>query len=161
MPTTRLVRTIHAEDGTSVFAADDEPAPFHPMGPGRSAFTVFDTRPSVPVNNMDPIPAFVPAIPRCPEQGAIFCITDIQAGDSSPMHRTASIDYCVVVSGEIVLKLDSGEEKTVRPGEFIVQQGVNHQWANNTQEVCRLAFVMVASEKVVIKGEQALESTAR
>ena len=161
MLTTRLIRTTHGEDGTAVFAPDDELAPFAPMGPGRSAFTVFDTRQSVPVNNMDPIPIFSPAIPRCPEHGAIFCITDLQAGDRSPMHRTISIDYCVVVSGEVVLKLDSGEEKTVRAGEFIVQQGVNHQWVNNTQEVCRLAFVMVASEKHVNKDGQTLESTVR
>ncbi|KAG9253964.1 uncharacterized protein F5Z01DRAFT_655618 [Emericellopsis atlantica] len=159
MSSTRLIRTIHKEDGTSVFAPEDELAPFAPMGPGRTVFTVLDTRQSVPVNNLAPIKAFAPQIPRCPEKGVIFCITDLQAGDSSPMHRTVSIDYCVVLSGQVVLKLESGEERTAKAGEFIVQQGVNHQWINKTQEVCRLGFVMIASEKIMMKDGELLEGT--
>ncbi|KAL2208373.1 hypothetical protein CC79DRAFT_1331553 [Sarocladium strictum] len=156
---TRLIRTTHSEDGTSVFATDDKLAPFAPLGPGRSVFTVFDSRASIPVNNKDAIPIFSPMIPRCPEKGAIFCTADLQAGDSSPMHRTDSIDYCIVLSGEILLKLDGGEERTVKAGEFIVQQGVNHQWVNNTKQICRIAFVMVASQKLVADDGQPMKST--
>jgi quercetin dioxygenase-like cupin family protein len=76
------------------------------------------------------------------------------------MHRTLSLDYAVVLSGEIVLELDSGEEKTVREGEFIVQRGANHAWHNRSEtEVCRIVFVMVGAEAMKsAKGEDLAET---
>ncbi|KPM42844.1 hypothetical protein AK830_g3690 [Neonectria ditissima] len=153
----RLVRTTHSEDGTSIFASDERVTSFAPFPPKRSAFTVFDIRESVPVNNMDAIPSFANTLPRCSPQGAVFAISQIEGGDSSPMHRTHSIDYCHVLSGEIVLALDGGDEKTVKAGEFIVQQGVNHSWINRTELPCRLLFVMIGAEKVVLENGKVLE----
>jgi len=68
------------------------------------------------------------------------------------MHRTLTLDYAAVMKGEIVLKLDSGEEKVIREGEFMVQRGTNHQWLNRGSEVCRMLVVMVAAEKVVTEN---------
>ncbi|KAH7175700.1 hypothetical protein EDB81DRAFT_874532 [Dactylonectria macrodidyma] len=155
----RLVRTAHTEDGTSIFASDARLTPFMPFGPQAGAFTIFDIRQSVPVNNMDPIPAFSNTLPRCPPQGAICCLTRIQPGAGSPMHRTESIDYCVVISGEIVLVLDGGDEKTIRAGEFIVQQGVNHKWLNRTDMPCQILFVMLAADKIVLEDGTGLDET--
>lgn len=75
------------------------------------------------------------------------------------MHRTLSLDYCIVLSGEIVLELDGGEEKTVKAGEFIIQGGANHRWINRTNEVCRVAFVMAGAEKVRLESGEELEET--
>jgi quercetin dioxygenase-like cupin family protein len=75
------------------------------------------------------------------------------------MHRTLSLDYSVVLSGEIVLRLDGGEEKTIRAGEVIVQRGCNHEWLNRTDQVCRIAVVMVGAEKVVLGDGTSLEET--
>lgn len=75
------------------------------------------------------------------------------------MHRTQSLDYAAVISGEIVLRLDSGEEKMVKAGEFIVQRGVNHEWINRGKEVCRVMFVMVGAQKIVLDNGTALEET--
>lgn len=74
------------------------------------------------------------------------------------MHRTLSIDYCIVLHGEILIRLDGGEEKTVKAGEVIIQQGTNHQWVNQTGETCRLLFVLLGAEKIVI-GDEVLEET--
>ncbi|KAH6894311.1 hypothetical protein B0T10DRAFT_249126 [Thelonectria olida] len=155
----RLVRTTHAEDGTSVFAEDSQLTPFYPFGPQLSCFTIFDTRQSIPVNNTDDIPSFENTLPRCPPSGAIFALTQIQPGGAAPMHRTQSIDYCVVLTGEIVLALDGGEEKTVKAGEFIVQQGVNHSWNNRTDVPCKMLFVMLGAEKVALKDGTVLEES--
>lgn len=76
------------------------------------------------------------------------------------MHRTLSIDYCFVLSGEIVIRLDGGDEKTIKAGEVIVQQGANHQWFNRTEETCRVLFVMLGAEKIVTKEGEVLEETA-
>ncbi len=75
------------------------------------------------------------------------------------MHRTLSLDYIAVVAGEIVLRLDGGEEKVVKAGEFIVQRGVNHEWINRSESVCRIMVVMVAAEKVVCGDGRMLEET--
>jgi uncharacterized cupin superfamily protein len=75
------------------------------------------------------------------------------------MHRTLSLDYIAIISGEIILRLDSGEEKMIKAGEFIVQKGVNHEWINRSENVCRLLAVMVASEKIVLEDGTALEET--
>ena len=67
------------------------------------------------------------------------------------MHRTLSQDYGAVISGEIVMRLDGGEETTLRAGDFVVGRGVNHEWHNRSDQVCRIVVVMVAAEKVVLE----------
>lgn len=160
LPTPRLVRTAHDASGKSIFVEDSHPEPFHPFGPQMTGFTIFDTRTSVPVKNTDAIPSFAQQLPRCPPGGAIFALTEINPGGQAPMHRTVSLDYAVVMSGEIVLALDGGEEKTVKAGEFIVQQGVNHSWTNKGEESCRMLFVMLGAEKIALEDGTVLEETA-
>ena len=58
------------------------------------------------------------------------------------MHRTASVDYAIVMSGEIDMLLDVGEVH-LQTGDIVVQQGTNHAWVNNSQAVCRIAFVLI------------------
>lgn len=159
LPQARLVRTTHNKDGLSVFASDSSLPSFSPFGPQGSSFTVFDVRASVPVTNTDVVPSFADSLPRCPPGGANFCITDIKAGGRAPLHRTQSLDYCVVLSGEIVLRLDSGEETTVRAGEFIVQQGVNHLWINQSDSTCRILCVMLGAQKIELDDGRVLEET--
>ncbi|KAI1101834.1 hypothetical protein F4804DRAFT_287768 [Jackrogersella minutella] len=156
---TRVVVTTHNEDGTSVFHSDHEVEPFSPFGPSGSSFATFDVRSSVPVNNQEEPKELPKGLPRVPPTGVTFCVTNMAPRHSAPMHRTVTLDYAVVLSGEIVLGLDSGEEKTIKAGEFVVQQGVNHTWHNRTDEVCRVAFVMVGAEKVKLANGQELENT--
>ncbi|OAA64743.1 Cupin, RmlC-type [Niveomyces insectorum RCEF 264] len=156
----RVVVTTHTKDGTSVFGADKEVPLFRPFGPSASSFAVFDVRDAVPANNQEPTFSFDNALPRCPPKGVIFCITNIPAGGVAPMHRTQSLDYAVVVAGEIVLKVDSGEEKTVKAGEYIVQGGANHSWINRTGEACRIVCFMVGAEKIKLEDGTELDSTA-
>lgn len=64
-----------------------------------------------------------------------------------------------MVSGEIVLALDSGEERVVKAGEFIVQRGTKHSWDNRGDVPCRVAFVMLGSEVVALEGGERLGET--
>lgn len=67
----------------------------------------------------------------------------VNAGSPHPlMHRTESIDYGVVIEGELTLVLDEGEV-TLRPGSVVVQRGTNHAWANRSDRPCRMLFVLV------------------
>lgn len=144
----RVVVTSHNEAGDTVFSLDSTLPLYHPFGPTVASFAVFDVRSAVPVNNFDAAQSYPNTVPRCPPNGVIFCISNIPANYSVPMHRTLSLDYAVVLNGEITVKLESGEEKTVKAGEFIIQGGVNHQWINRMDETCRIAFVMVGAEKI-------------
>jgi quercetin dioxygenase-like cupin family protein len=157
LPNPRLVVTAHDSSGHSVFASDAEIDLFRPFGPQGSGFGRFHSRLSVPVSNTTSPPEMPNAIIRCPPNGVAFGTTDIAPNFTVPMHRTISLDYAVVISGQIVLKLDGGDERTVVAGESIVQRGTNHQWINRTDQVCRMAFVMVAAEKVVLENGTVLE----
>ena len=58
------------------------------------------------------------------------------------MHRTRSIDYAIVLSGEIWAVMDVGETKMVA-GDVLIQRGTNHAWANRSNAPCVVAFVLI------------------
>lgn len=67
----------------------------------------------------------------------------VQAHSPHPlMHRTESIDYGVVIEGEMTLVLDDSEV-LLKPGSVVVQRGTNHAWANRTGKPCRMLFVLI------------------
>lgn len=61
------------------------------------------------------------------------------------MHRTESIDYAIVLSGEIVMELDDSETR-VKAGDIIIQQGTNHAWINRGTEPCVIAFILIGAD---------------
>ena len=58
------------------------------------------------------------------------------------IHRTQTVDYCMVLDGEITLVLDQ-EEVVMRAGDFCVERGTNHAWANRSGKPCRILFVLI------------------
>jgi mannose-6-phosphate isomerase-like protein (cupin superfamily) len=58
------------------------------------------------------------------------------------MHRTETVDYGIVLEGEITLILDVGET-TVGAGDIVIQRGTNHGWANRSGRNCRIAFILI------------------
>jgi hypothetical protein len=68
-----------------------------------------------------------------------------KAGRHPLMHRTESVDYGIVLSGEIVLLLDD-TEVTLKAGDMVVQRGTIHAWTNRTNEICRMAFILVSAK---------------
>lgn len=113
------------------------------------------------MNNSDPAAVDYTALPRCPSSGVFFGVTEIPANYQVPMYRTISLDYAAVLSGEIVCELDGGEEKTIQAGDCIIQQGTNHQWLNRTENPCRILFVTVGAEKVVLQDGNVLGETVK
>ncbi len=72
-------------------------------------------------------------------------------GDGGParhpfMHRTRSVDYAIVLEGEIDMLLDDSQVH-MKAGDIMVQQGTNHAWVNNAASVCRMAFVLIDGEE--------------
>ena len=58
------------------------------------------------------------------------------------MHRTRTIDYAVIVSGEIDLLMDDTDVH-LQAGDVVVQRGTNHAWVNRGEHPCRIAFILI------------------
>ncbi|OOF94939.1 hypothetical protein ASPCADRAFT_37024, partial [Aspergillus carbonarius ITEM 5010] len=84
------------------------------------------------------IPAYASYLSNPPgitiSTGSVCRIVDIPPHAVSPMHRTVSIDYGVVLEGEVELVLDSGETRVLGRGDVAVQRGTNHAWRNVTPD---------------------------
>jgi mannose-6-phosphate isomerase-like protein (cupin superfamily) len=65
-----------------------------------------------------------------------------QSQRHASFHRTETLDYGIVLEGELVLIMDEGET-TVRAGDIVVQRGTNHGWANRSDKPCRIAFILI------------------
>lgn len=77
------------------------------------------------------------------EVGAAHASTHRGGATRHPhMHRTQTIDYGIVLEGEITLLVDEGEV-TVQAGDIVVQRGTNHAWANRSGRACRIAFILI------------------
>ncbi len=63
-------------------------------------------------------------------------------GPHALMHRTETVDFGIVLSGEVWLVVDEGEAR-LRPGDVVVQRGTSHAWSNRTDATARMAFVLV------------------
>lgn len=76
----------------------------------------------------------------------------------SPMHRTVSLDYGVVLMGDIELVLDSGETRAMKVGDICVQRGTMHAWRNTSQtEWARMLYVLQPCQPVIVNGEELKE----
>ena len=62
-------------------------------------------------------------------------------------HKTDTIDYAIVIEGEIVALMDEGE-RLMKTGDVLIQRGTNHAWANRTEKPARVAFVLIDAKPV-------------
>lgn len=84
--------------------------------------------------------------------GTVFRIVQFDPGNSPRRHRTSSVDYAVVMSGEIDMELDD-EVVHLQAGDVLVQRGTVHNWMNRGAEPCRIAFVLIDAEPVAVGGK--------
>jgi quercetin dioxygenase-like cupin family protein len=139
----RRIVTGHDEDGVSVFAADG-PVPVVRTAPDGALFCEIWATSAMPapVAAAEPDPTLTAlSVPPAPN-GTKIRINVFPPGAVSPMHRTQSVDYGIVLDGEMVLALDDSET-TLRPGDVVVQRGTNHRWENRGAATARMAFILV------------------
>jgi mannose-6-phosphate isomerase-like protein (cupin superfamily) len=68
--------------------------------------------------------------------------------DAPGMHTTDSIDYVVIVSGEVTLELDDGEQTVLRAGDVVIQNGTRHAWRNHGTESCTIVGVAIGADRI-------------
>lgn len=116
----------------------DGPFVLHPPGNG-SVFRIVEFAPEDPetLARLDGRAAFA-------EMGAADAV--IEGARHPFMHCTETVDYAVVLSGEIYLLLDA-TEYLLKAGDTVVQRGTNHAWSNRGTEACRIAFVLIDGQR--------------
>jgi len=149
----RRVVTGHDDTGRSVFLSDGPSPRGHDLSrPGVTFYEVWST-----ASEPAPITAAEPAEPNDRTQtigpagpGSVIRIVDfLPAGGLPRMHRTETIDYVIVLEGEIEMDMDDSTVK-MQAGDVMVQRGTNHAWANRSSKRARVAFVLIDAEPLGI-----------
>jgi quercetin dioxygenase-like cupin family protein len=151
LPAVQRVVTGHNEHGRAVFKSEDV-TQTKMIPSGDASFLLVWTTDTVPANNNDETDGRDRDAGVTLNQGSVIRVVDMLPGKESPMHRTNSIDYGIVMEGEIELELEDGAKRTVRQGGIIVQRGTNHLWRNTTDKVCRIAFVLIEAPAYLHNG---------
>jgi quercetin dioxygenase-like cupin family protein len=84
-----------------------------------------------------------------PANGTRFAVIDFPPGNKPGMHRTETIDYVIVLEGEIEMDMDDSTVK-LKAGDVMVQRGTNHAWANRSDKRARVAFVLIDAKPLAI-----------
>jgi quercetin dioxygenase-like cupin family protein len=94
--------------------------------------------------------------------GSVCRFVDIAPGIVPNMHRTQSIDYGVVIEGEVIMELDDGSETLLKRGDVVVQRGTMHGWKNPSEtEWARMMFVLLEAKSVFIGGKELKEGAPK
>lgn len=173
----RRIVTGHDASGASTVALDSPPprSDAYRHIPGMVSRLVWATEPAqtLPFDGTDPTPAvtsFVPAMsgtrflivtfppdsvfftPGFDPQAAVAENFAISPGlaelfEEDGMHATPTVDYGIVLDGEIWLELDEGRAERLRKHEVVVQNGTRHAWRNKSDRPATLAFVLIGARR--------------
>ncbi|MBO0737042.1 MAG: cupin domain-containing protein [Alphaproteobacteria bacterium] len=86
-------------------------------------------------------------------QGTVIRITEFAPGAPKFMHRTETLDYALLLSGECDLELDNGEVVHIKPGDVVVQRGTMHAWVNKGPQPAVFAFVLIDADPAKAAGQ--------
>lgn len=151
IPIRRIV-TGHTKEGKAIFTIDEEIETVV-IPTGDAAMATLWTSASVPADCNDQIDGRMRDAGTTLKGGSVIRVVDMLPGASSPMHRSASIDYGIVMSGEIELELDDKVFKTVGIGGIIIQNGTIHKWRNpSPSKICRIIFVLTEAKPFEVNG---------
>jgi len=173
----RRVVTGHNAQGRSIFVSDGLPPVVHSRGAGSTVVTEFwqtGAPPASNAGNADPTIGQPQKVPP-PRHGSKFRVVEYPpdsqrvaqmrapgvshdaksegyvrdlANKRHPgFHKTDSIDYAIVLTGEIYALVDEGEV-LLKAGDVLIQRGTSHAWSNRTEEPCCIAFVLIDAEPV-------------
>ena len=151
----RRVVTGHDAGGKAVVRIDEECRNVVSRRPRHQSCVVWSTG-SFPTDNSGEEDGGARAIASTDPNGTVFRIVRYEPGVAPRNHRTDSVDYAVVISGEIDMVLDDSTVR-LKQGDVLVQRGTIHNWVNNGTEACVIAFVLVAA-KPVERGGAALDA---
>jgi len=147
----RRVITGHDSSGRAVVKIDEVARNLVSSRPGATAGVVWTTE-GFPVDNTGEEDAGLRKTGTTLDNGTVFRILELAPGVTPRNHRTDSIDYAVVMSGEVDMELDDATVH-LKAGDVLVQRGTIHNWVNRGTEPCVIAFVLIAAKPVTVGGK--------
>ena len=150
--TVRRVVTGHDKDGKAIVTIDEAVAKTTSARPGAEASVIWTSK-GFPVNNDGDEDTSGNATGTTLAGGTVFRVLQLQPGNTPRMHRTDSIDYAIIMSGEIDMELDDGKMVHLQQGDVLVQRGTIHNWLNRGTEPCIIAFILIDAKPVEAGGK--------
>ena len=148
----RRVVTGHDQNGRAVVKIDEMAKNVASSRPGQLASVIWSTK-GFPVDNDGDSDGSMRRVSTSESDGTVFRVVHYAPGVSPRLHRTDSMDYAVVVSGEIDMQID-GAEVHLKAGDMLVQRGTIHNWVNRGSEPCVIAFVLVGANPATAGGKR-------
>jgi len=147
----RRVVTGHDNQGRAKVLIDETVKNVLSQRPG-ALYSVIWSSDGFPVNNDGDADPSGKKIGTTIPNGTVFRIVSFGPGVAPRNHRTDSIDYAVVMSGEIDMDLD-GTTVHLRAGDVLVQRGTIHNWINKGDKPCVIAFTLISAKPVTAGGK--------
>jgi len=147
----RRVVTGHDDQGRAKVLIDEQVKNVFSQRPG-AQFSVIWSSEGFPVSNDGDADPSAKRIGTTVDNGTVFRIVSFGPGVAPRNHRTDSIDYAVVMSGEIDMALDIGNVH-LKAGDVLVQRGTIHNWVNKGSAPCVIAFTLVSAKPVSAGGK--------
>jgi quercetin dioxygenase-like cupin family protein len=147
----RRVITGHDATGKAIVKIDEVAKHLASGRPGATACNIWTTE-GFPVSNDGAGDDGLRQVGTTLPNGTIFRIIEFAPGLAARNHRTDSIDYIVIISGEIDMELD-GSVVHLKAGDTMVQRGTIHNWVNNGTAPCVLAVILIAARSVEAGGK--------
>lgn len=152
----RRIVTGHNGNAKAVVQIDEIAGNVKSGRPGQEATVIWTTE-GFPADNSNDFDGSKRPVATSESNGTVFRIVNYRPGVAPRNHRTDSIDYAVVMSGEIDMQLDDSTVH-LKAGDVLVQRGTIHNWVNRGSESCVIAFVLIGA-KPVAKGGTTLQAT--
>ena len=147
----RRVVTGHDDQGRAKVLIDETVKNVASQRPG-ALYSVIWSSEGFPVNNDGDADPSGKKIGTTISDGTVFRVVSFGPGVAPRNHRTDSIDFAVVMSGEIDMQLDDTEVH-LKAGDVLVQRGTIHNWVNRGSEPCVIAFTLVSAKSVTAGGK--------
>jgi mannose-6-phosphate isomerase-like protein (cupin superfamily) len=145
------VVTGHDDQGRAKVLIDETVKNVASQRPG-ALYSVIWSSEGFPANNDGDADPSGKKIGTTISDGTVFRIVSFGPGVAPRNHRTDSIDYAVVMSGEIDMELDVGKVH-LKASDVLVQRGTIHNWVNTGSEPCVIAFTLVSAKSVTAGGK--------
>ncbi len=150
--TVRRVITGHDDNGRAKVIIDEIAKNVVSGRPGANAAVLWTTE-GWPISNDGSADASGRKVGTTLDNGTVLRVVSFEPGVTPRNHRTDSIDYAIVISGEIDMELDDGASVHLKGGDVLVQRGTIHNWVNKGTAPCVIAFVLIAAKPVTAGGK--------
>ena len=147
----RRVVTGHDAGGRAVVKIDEIASRLSSRRPEVATAVIWTTE-GFPVDNTDEFDGADREVGTSEANGTVFRVVHYSPGAPPRTHRTESIDYAVVMSGEIDMRLDDSVVH-LKAGDVVIQRGTIHSWENRGSVPCVIAFVLIGAKPVEAGGK--------